>query len=296
MDFGSVRFYRYLIIGIFCFLLLANIIWGIYGVIGKADLKLKVAEQNLRILGLQIQVDNLQPVKEAKPTINPSIYYQKLFPDLYASAPEAYNTTSKTIYLTFNGGPSAYTEYILADLARNDVKATFFVVGEQIGSYEEALQKIINEGHSLGILSYTKDYELIYDSVESYLTDFNKAFEQIYAVTGYKVKIFRFAGGSINSYNTHNYQMLIAEMLRRGFVYYDWNIAAGDASRLVTTECIKDNVLFDIESYDYGIVLMHETPTTLSVLPALIDQIKDKGFTLERLSNSLTPITFSYKY
>ena len=294
MYFGSVRFYQHLIIGIFCVLMFYFTIWGIAGTIGKANLRVQVAEQAVQILDLRIQVENLQTVQTAPPTVDPTIYYQSLYPNLYAAAPDSYSISTKTVYLTFNGGPSEYTEYILDDLAREGVKATFFVVGEDISSYEGVLQKIVEEGHSLGILSYAKDYKQIYESVDSYLADFNKVYEQIYAVTGYKVKIFRFAGGSVNSYNTTNYQMLIAEMLRRGFVYYDWNIAAGDNSRSATADSIKENVLSDIEAYDYGIVQLHQTPITLSVLSTLIEQIKAKGFVLERLSNSVTPITFSY--
>ena len=54
-------------------------------------------------------------------------------------------------------------------------------------------------------------------------------FCQIYEATGVKPQIFRFPGGSVSSYNVGIHQQLIAEMTRRGFVYFDWNVANGDA-------------------------------------------------------------------
>ena len=133
------------------------------------------------------------------------------------------------VYLTFDDGPSARTDEILEILDKYGVKATFFVVGANEEGDLERMQKIVAAGHTLAIHSYSHDYKKIYASVEAYLEDFNQMFCQIYEATGVKPQIFRFPGGSVNSYNVGIHQQLIAEMTRRGFVYFDWNVANGDA-------------------------------------------------------------------
>lgn len=128
------------------------------------------------------------------------------------------------VYLTFDDGPSARTDEILEILDKYGVKATFFVVGANEEGDLERMQKIVAAGHTLAIHSYSHDYKKIYASVEAYLEDFNQMFCQIYEATGVKPQIFRFPGGSVNSYNVGIHQQLIAEMTRRGFVYFDWNV------------------------------------------------------------------------
>ena len=57
------------------------------------------------------------------------------------------------VYLTFDDGPSIYTNDILDILDRYQVKATFFVVGREGTDAEEALQRIVEDGHTLGMHS-----------------------------------------------------------------------------------------------------------------------------------------------
>lgn len=75
------------------------------------------------------------------------------------------------------------------------------------------------------------DYHKIYADVDSYIADFEKAYDTVYEVTGVKAQFFRFPGGSINAYNKKVYKDIIEEMEARGFVYYDWNASLEDATR-----------------------------------------------------------------
>ena len=125
---------------------------------------------------------------------------------------------TKTMYLTFDDGPSAeYTDTILDVLAKYDIKATFFLVGDNVEKRPEVAKRIAEEGHTIGIHCYAHAYDDIYDSVDSYVEDFEKAYQVIYEITGVEVKIFRFPGGSVNEYNKKICKYIIEEMTELGY-------------------------------------------------------------------------------
>lgn len=161
------------------------------------------------------------------------------------------------------------------------------------------MKQIVAEGHTLGMHSYTHDYYTIYDSVEAFLEDYYQLFCLIREEVGVTPTVFRFPGGSINGYNQGLYQEIIAEMLRRGFVYYDWNLSAEDAFHVSpSAEDILNNILDSSNGRTRGIVLMHDSDqckTTVEALPELIDGLREQGFIFQRIDRSVKPIIFSYK-
>ncbi len=135
----------------------------------------------------------------------------------------------KTMYLTFDDGPSERcTDMVLDVLKANDVKATFFLVGEYVEKYPEVARRIAREGHTIGIHCYRHDYGELYESAESYLADFQKAYDVILETTGVEAKLFRFPGGSVNSYNKEVCGDIVHEMTKKGFIYFDWNASLDD--------------------------------------------------------------------
>lgn len=224
--------------------------------------------------------------------------YQELYPDLYCTRPPKQISPDKTIFLTFDDGPSDRTLEILDILREKGVKATFFVTGNCPAKGKSIMKKIVDEGHTIGVHTYTHAFKKIYASVNAFLDDFNKIYNLIYDATGVKPTIFRFPGGSKNGFNKGNYRELIAEMTRRGFDYFDWNLSAGDAvSRTLTptSRCIS-NVLNASKNYRHGVVLMHDArpkTTTVEALPAIIDGLRSQGFSFDKLSNSINPAAYS---
>ena len=132
-----------------------------------------------------------------------------------------------------------------------------------------------------------------------YLEDFNQMFCQIYEATGVKPQIFRFPGGSVNSYNVGIHQQLIAEMTRRGFVYFDWNVANGDAvfSKIQPSSTLTANALKGVGTARRAIILMHDSSaktTTVEALPAIIEGYLEAGYSFAALTPSTRSVTFSY--
>lgn len=202
------------------------------------------------------------------------------------------------IYLTFDDGPNVdNTPRVLDTLKQYDVKATFFVTYKEGQEADSLYKRIVEEGHTIAVHTASHNYNVIYSSIDAYLEDFQKVSSKIESVTGVKPGIFRFPGGSINSYNIELYQELIAEMLRRGYVYYDWHVSSGDASvRSPSAEKITNNVLNGAKSKE-AIVLMHDGPghsATADALPGIIEGLKSKGYRFAALDNSVTPSCFGY--
>lgn len=227
--------------------------------------------------------------------------YMELYPELYAeNPPEHFKEDSGTVYLTFDDGPSDRTSDILEILDRYGIKATFFVCGGEDEKSAQLMRDIVDAGHTIGIHSISHDYEKIYSSVESYLDDFSETYSCVYNATGVKPQIFRFPGGSINNYNRFTYMQIIAEMTRRGFVYYDWNVSGEDAVHGANWTSIYNNIMSGIQSNtaDRAIVLLHDSQSkenTVLVLEDVIDRLLEDGYRFDKLDNTVNPATFIYR-
>lgn len=192
------------------------------------------------------------------------------------AAPE--DGSVRRVYLTFDDGPSSNTERILDILAQYDVKATFFVVGKEESQYRELYQRIVAEGHTLGMHSYSHKYDEIYQSVESYAEDLSRLQEFLYETTGVWCRYCRFPGGSSNTVSRVDMYDLITYLDEQDIAYFDWNVSSGDASNsYISEEAIIANCMTTLPNYQESIILMHDASnknTTVEALPALIEQIQ----------------------
>lgn len=181
------------------------------------------------------------------------------------------------VYLTFDDGPSVNTEKILDILDQYGVKATFFVVGKEDETSKEALQEIVDRGHSLGMHSFTHKYTEVYNSVEAFAEDFVKLRTYLDEVTGVTSNIYRFPGGSSNTISNIDMREFAEYLESWGVTFYDWNISSGDGeSRLLTVDELVENSLQGIESRETSIILFHDAvgkPTTVEALPEIIENI-----------------------
>lgn len=319
---GSVRFFKHLILTVLALAILIpttlSIIFGISWGRTKAELKqLRQTVSTTQPAPGQNgdQDDPSQPADGSQPAGDSSQdqgkgqqlenggpefpAYQELYPDLYAQ-PAKLNSIDqeKTVYLTFDDGPSARTPELLAILEEYDIKATFFVVGRESEEAKQWMRDIVAAGHTLGIHTYSHDYNKIYQSVEAYLEDFNAMYNLILEATGTAPQVFRFPGGSVNAYNGATYRDIISEMVRRGFVYFDWNRMSGDAVRgNVPAETLVENALDRADTLRRVILLMHDSTRFTNVveaLPQIIEGYQEAGFSFAALTPEVKPVIYSY--
>lgn len=163
----------------------------------------------------------------------------------------------KVIYLTFDDGPSNYTNELLDILKKYNVKATFFVTNR--GS-DQVIKRAYEEGHSIGLHTYTHNYNTVYKSVEAYFNDLNKISDRVERITGIKSKLIRFPGGSSNTVSKFNpgiMTTLTKEVELRGYKYFDWNVSAGDTVSK-NSNTIANNVIKSLRKGS-NVVLQHDT-------------------------------------
>lgn len=181
------------------------------------------------------------------------------------------------VYLTFDDGPSIYTDDILDILAEYDVKATFFVVGKEDDDSKEALLRTVEEGHTLGMHSYSHKYSELYASLESFEADFDRQHDYLEELTGVSCKFYRFPGGSSNTVSKEDMHVFADYLDARGVVFYDWNVSSGDGSRKrLSVGTLVENSTSDLERWKTSIILLHDSAdkrTTVEALPQIIEKI-----------------------
>ena len=198
----------------------------------------------------------------------------------------------RTMYLTFDDGPTAdNTVAVLDVLKERNIKATFFVVGENVVKHPEVARRIVQEGHTIGIHCNYHGYQEIYKSVDSYLEDFQKAYDAVYEVTGVEAKLFRFPGGSVNAYNKNVRQGIIDAMTEKGYIYFDWNASLEDAVKQSTPEGLIQNGVSSTLGRKKVVMLAHDVIyNTTQCLGELIDSLPE--YEMLPLTPEVEPIQF----
>ena len=201
---------------------------------------------------------------------------------------------NKVIYLTFDDGPSSsITPGILKILKEENVKATFFVIGNN-SSLDYLIRQAYNDGHTIGLHSYTHNYSKIYTSEQAYFEDLNTIDNRVYQIIGLHSKIIRFPGGSSNTVSRFNpgiMSRLSTEVLQKGYHYFDWNVSSGDAGDVNSTEAVYNMVVKNLKNGN-NIVLMHDSENNYKTLNALRDIIrygKNNGYSFSAI-NMNTPM------
>ncbi len=198
--------------------------------------------------------------------------------------------SDKTIYLTFDDGPSYLTTQILDTLKQENVPATFFVIGAHIDEYQDTVKRAYNEGHTVALHSFTHNYKYIYSADQNYFDDLNKIKNKVYNITGNNSRIIRLPGGSSNTVSKKYNQGIVSRITNKlndnDYYYFDWNVDSGDASGKLTKDQIYHNTISALHQ-GQNIVLMHDTAvkkSTAEALPAIIKYAKDNGYTFARIT------------
>lgn len=209
------------------------------------------------------------------------------------SAQPSSSDGKKHVYLTFDDGPSDYTEPLCEMLEENGMTATFFCIGKTDEHSKEMYQRIVDGGHTLAMHSYSHDYASLYHSLKSFKEDFYKVQNYFEEITGVKPTIYRFPGGSSNQVSSVPIKKCIRFLAREGINYFDWNALNGDAEgKTYSQKEMLKRTMSGIKAYDNPVVLMHDTnakKSTFEMMPKLIRRLKKMGAVVEGIDSS-TPL------
>lgn len=180
----------------------------------------------------------------------------------------------KVVALTFDDGPSQYTDKILKLLKKYDACATFFVVGNKVDFYDDTLREMLKQGSEIGNHSYSHKL-LTRLSEKEFKEDLNKTQEIIKKLTGFTPKVFRPTYGG--------YTNKIKKYTDLSFVL--WDVDSRDWSVKKKDKILK-NVLPNVKSG--SIVLMHDNHEySLKALEPMIKELKSKGYKFVTVSELL---------
>ncbi len=188
----------------------------------------------------------------------------------------------KCIYLTFDDGPSdRVTPLILDVLKEENVKATFFIVGKHAERRKYLIEREFEEGHCVGVHSYSHVYNSIYSSSDALIADIDKCNNIIREVTGKRSGVYRFPGGSFSVKAD-----LIAAVLQHGMKYVDWNASTRDAEIInPTVQALFKAAINTPANRDRIILLSHDTTdktVTAQALKRIISYYKNAGYVFKR--------------
>ena len=221
-----------------------------------------------------VEADETAELPEEKKQIQMPKEHKNVRPKTEAE-PEALTK----VYLTFDDGPSSNTDEILDILAMYDVKATFFVTGKTQDMYLPIYQRIVEEGHTLGMHSFSHRYQEIYESKECFAKDLEQLQEFLYDTTGVWSRFYRFPGGSSNRVSDVPMEELADYLTGEDIYYLDWNVSCGDATgRRLRPQQIADNVTQNVGKYHTAVVLLHDASdktSTVEALPLIIEKIQE---------------------
>ncbi|MGJ7911296.1 polysaccharide deacetylase family protein [Neobacillus sp. LXY-1] len=196
----------------------------------------------------------------------------------------------KTVYLTFDDGPSVFSEGIIALLEQYHFKATFFMIDGNIRRYPDAVRLMVKMGEGVGLHSVSHNKAIFYASVNSVLGELNQNRQTLKEVSGVESFLMRTPYGS-SPYMTDEYKQAVKA---NGYIMWDWNIDSKDW--YFKDERYIGNVINQINSRSSHpgplVILMHERKETLASLPKLMEYLRQQGYRCESINSSIPPVQF----
>ncbi|WP_343690216.1 polysaccharide deacetylase family protein [Chitinophaga sp.] len=191
----------------------------------------------------------------------------------------AADTTEKVVALTFDDGPlTAFTPQILDILQKAQVPAAFFCIGNRIAGQETLVKRIDAEGHIIGNHSFSHHFWFDLFPAKKMLAELQQVDTVIEQVTGKRPRLFRPPYGVTNP-NVHR------AVKRGNYTAVGWNIRSLDTVAKQADE-LMNRILSGLRPG--AVILLHDSiPLTVQILPALIAQIREQGYTIKRIDQLL---------
>ncbi len=198
----------------------------------------------------------------------------------------------KTIYLTFDDGPTHNTPAILDTLKKYNAKATFFVLNNRITENPDLIKQIVAEGHAVGLHGSSHDVNIIYATASKPLEEMNEANETLYNTLGFKTKLVRTPYGSYPYMNLEQYKIL------KGANYnlWDWTVDPRDGVGAPAISTMLERIKGDLKGNENPIVLLHDKKSTANNLDAILSYFVSKGYSFALIDESMDPVNFMELY
>lgn len=203
---------------------------------------------------------------------DPRVRLPGFLTSLYSSAVWRFTETGRVVYLTFDDGPiPEMTPWVLDILRKENIRATFFCVGENVMKYPEVYRQILADGHSVGNHTYNHWQGLKHRDAD-YFRNIEKAGEYINS------DLFRPPHGWLK---TSQYRFL-----KKKFRIIMWDLITCDYDKRFSPEAVFRNITDFVRPG--SIITFHDSikaqPNLTEVLPRAIRWLKEQGYRFEAIS------------
>ena len=197
-----------------------------------------------------------------------------------AKADEVDCSQYKCVALTFDDGPSPYTDRLLQILKDDDAKATFFEIGNKVAANPEGAKRVVEAGMELG--QHTWEHpNMTAIPPEDIPSQLSKASDAIEAATGQRPKLFRTAGGLITD-------AVLAEAKKQGLADINWDVIPFDWANDSNTAATRYMLMTQLKPN--SVVLFHDTySSTVDLVQQFIPVLKANGYHMVTVSQMLGP-------
>ncbi|MEC0105492.1 polysaccharide deacetylase family protein [Paenibacillus taichungensis] len=209
-----------------------------------------------------------------------------------APASKEENLQDKVVYLSFDDGPGNHTREVLDILRKEQVLATFFVLGEQAERYPEMIRVVVEDGHALGNHTFNHNYEQLYSDFKVFWKQIKQTESVVERITGFRPNLVRAPGGTYGHFDKSYFDLLKLG----GYTVMDWNVDSGDSKRkgVPAKEILRNATKVPAGAHSV-IVLMHDGGAhaeTVKALPGIIKYYRDQGFRFDTMKASDEPVQF----
>ncbi len=186
----------------------------------------------------------------------------------------------KCVALTFDDGPSPYTDRLLRILQDNDAKATFFEIGNKVAANPEGAKRVVEAGMELG--SHTWEHPNMTTIPPADIPgQFSKANDAIEAATGQRPKLVRTAGGLIDD-------QVLAAAGKQGLADVNWDVIPFDWANDANTGATRYMLMTQIKPN--SVVLFHDSySSTVDLIEQFLPVLKANGYHMVTVTQMLGP-------
>ena len=210
--------------------------------------------------------------------------------DIREQISNIYHSDTKRVFLTFDDGPSKTVTPLILDLLKQEnIKATFFLLGNRVELNPDIVKREYDEGHYIANHGYSHNYTNIYQTPQSVVDEFNATEAAIKNALGnqeYNSYLFRFPGGMPGGKHAQLKAEAAQILEQNGVAHLDWNALTSDAAGAKTNEEMLQNAISTIGEKNSVVILMHDAGDkilTYEMLPNLISYLREKGYEFKNM-------------
>ncbi len=197
-------------------------------------------------------------------------------------------SNEKVIYITFDDGPNTNTPKILDLLSQYNMKATFFLLEDKIKSNPEVVERILKEGHSIGLHGQTHEKNLLYANSSSVLNEMSNTRRCLKSISGYDTNLVRVPYGS----KPHLTQAQYSSLIENGYKMWDWNIDSTDTHANASPSSVAKNTISEVKNYKIPVILFHDKQITVDALPSVLRYLSSNGYISKTIDQAEGPLNW----